>query len=64
MEIKVDKEFESLIPPLSNDELKQLEKKHLMGFKDFFELFNINVTKKDFFNMLQRVWVEEVEAYF
>jgi len=43
---------------------KPLEEKHLMGFKDFFELFNINVTKKEFFDMLQKVWIEEVEAYF
>lgn len=43
---------------------KPLEEKHLMGFKDFFQLFNIQVTKEEFFKMLQRVWIREVEAYF
>jgi len=43
---------------------RPLEEKHLMGFKDFFILFNIQVTKKDFFKMLQKVWIEEVERYF
>lgn len=42
---------------------RPLEKKHLMGFKDFFEIFNIQVTKKEFFEVLQRVWKKEVEAY-
>lgn len=40
-----------------------LEVKQLMGFKDFFILFGVEVTKVDFFNMLQEVWKEEVEAY-
>ena len=26
--IRIDKEFESLIPPLSDDEFRQLEKQH------------------------------------
>ena len=43
---------------------KPLEEKHLMGFKDFFSLFNVEVTKKDFFDMLQKIWIKEVEAYF
>ena len=42
---------------------KPLEQKHLMGFKDFFEIFNVNVNKKEFFAMLQKIWREEVEAY-
>lgn len=37
--------------------------KNLMGFKDFFLLFGVDVTKEDFFKMLQGVWIEEVEAY-
>ena len=40
-----------------------LEVKQLMGFKDFFILFGVEVTKDDFFNMLQEVWKEEVEAH-
>ncbi|NOR85672.1 hypothetical protein GQ473_06150 [archaeon] len=40
-----------------------LESKHLMGFKDYFMLFGVEVTKDDFFNVIQKVWVEEVEAY-
>jgi len=43
---------------------KPLEEKHLMGFKDFFELFYVIVVKDDFFSMLQRVWIEEVEVFF
>jgi hypothetical protein len=43
---------------------KPLERKNLMGFKDFFNLFNIQVNKEDFFKMLQKVWIEEVEVYF
>ncbi len=43
---------------------KPLEKKDLMGFKDFFKLFNVEVNKKEFFDMLQKVWIEEVEVYF
>jgi len=41
-----------------------IKKQHLMGFKDFFKLFNINVEKQEFLYMLQNVWIEEVEAYF
>lgn len=43
---------------------KPIKEEHLMGFKDFFEIFNVQVTKEEFFNMLQRVWIEEVEKYF
>lgn len=43
---------------------KPLEQEHLMGFKDFFELFHVTVTKDEFFVMLQRVWIEEVEVFF
>ncbi len=43
---------------------RPLEEKDLMGFKDFFELFNVEVTKKEFFKMLQDIWRKEVEAYF
>jgi len=43
---------------------KPLTDKDLMGFQDFFNLFNIKITKDDFFKMIQKVWVEEVEAYF
>jgi len=42
---------------------RPLERKHLMGFKDFFEIFNVSVTKEEFFSMLQKVWIEEVEEY-
>lgn len=43
---------------------KPIEEKHLMGFKDFFELFNINVGTEEFINILQKVFKEEVEDYF
>jgi len=43
---------------------KPLEEKYLMGFQDFFKIFNVEVDKDDFFKMLQKVWLEEVEAYF
>ena len=43
---------------------KPLEEKDLMGFKDFFKLFNVQVTKEEFFKMLQEIWIKEVEAYF
>lgn len=42
---------------------RPLEEKHLMGFKDFFKLFNVDVNKEEFFEMIQKVWKEEVEAY-
>jgi len=42
---------------------RPLEKKHLMGFKDFFEIFKVSICKEDFFKMLQKVWIEEVEEY-
>jgi len=42
---------------------KPIDVRNLMGFKDFFMLFGVNITKQEFFNMLQKVWVEEVEAY-
>ena len=40
-----------------------LTEKKLMGFKDFFMVFNINLTKDEFFSMLQKVWIDEVEKY-
>lgn len=40
-----------------------LKSKHLIGFKDFFMLFDVAVTKEAFFDLLKRVWVEEVEIY-
>lgn len=43
---------------------RPLEPKYLMGFKDFFELFKVNVTKDEFFNMLKIVWNDEVEVFF
>jgi hypothetical protein len=43
---------------------RPLEPKYLMGFKDFFELFNVHVTKDEFFDMLKRVWNDEVEVFF
>lgn len=43
---------------------KPLNEKNLIGFKDFFMLFKIEVTKADFFNMLQSVWIDEVEKLF
>lgn len=42
---------------------KPIKVEHLMGFKDFFILFDVNVTKEDFFDILQKVWIEEVEVY-
>jgi len=41
-----------------------LEEKHLMGFKDFFRLFKVEIDTEDFFDMLQRVFSEEAEQYF
>jgi len=43
---------------------RPLEEKHLMGFKDFFKLFNVEINKEQFFRMLQKVWIEEVEVFF
>lgn len=43
---------------------KPMEEKQLMGFKDFFALFKIDVETEEFFNMLQKVFKEEVEDYF
>lgn len=43
---------------------KPLEPRYLMGFKDFFELFDIHVTKDEFFNVLKRIWIDEVEVFF
>ncbi len=43
---------------------KPIEEKYLMGFKDFFELFKVEVSKDAFFKMLQLIWNEEVEVYF
>lgn len=42
---------------------KPLKETDLMGFKDFFEIFNVEVNKNEFFKMLQTVWIEEVEVY-
>ncbi len=42
---------------------KPITEKRLMGFKDFFMVFNTNVTKDIFFKMLKNVWDDEVEAY-
>ena len=43
---------------------RPIKEKHLMGFQDFFNLFNVNVKTNDFYDMLQKVYEEEVEAYF
>lgn len=43
---------------------KPIMEKDLMGFKDFFALFKVDISKDEFFAMLQRVWIEEVEAYW
>lgn len=43
---------------------KPLEEKHLMGFQDFFNLFEVSVDKDEFFNMIRTVWTEEVEKHF
>jgi len=43
---------------------KPIEEKHLMGFKDFFKLFNIEVETKEFIDVLQKVFKKEAEAYF
>jgi len=43
---------------------KPLTKNNLIGFKDFFYIFNVEVTKEEFFKMLQKIWIEEVEVYF
>ena len=42
---------------------RPLEEKHLMGFKEFFEIFNVKVEKDKFFKMLQKIWKKEVEVY-
>lgn len=42
---------------------KPLTEVKLMGFKDFFELFSVNVEEEDFFTMLRNVWNDEVEVY-
>ena len=42
---------------------KPLEKKDLMGFQDFFKIFNVEVNKKEFFELLQKIWIEEIEVY-
>lgn len=38
-----------------------LEEKYLMGIEDFFRLFSIEVKKEEFFEMIRKVWNEEVE---
>jgi len=43
---------------------RPLEKQWLMGFQNFFNLFSVEVSEKEFFSMLQKVWRDEVEAYF
>lgn len=43
---------------------RPITKEHLMGFKNFFELFGVEVSEKDFFKMLQGVWSNEIERYF
>lgn len=43
---------------------KPLNEKNLIGFKDFFLLFKTEVTRQEFFYMLQCVWIEEVEKLF
>jgi len=43
---------------------KPLEEKHLMGFQDFFKIFNVEIDKDDFFKMIQTIWLEEIEKYF
>lgn len=43
---------------------RPIREKHLMGFKDFFALFDVNVNLDDFFYMLQKVYDEEVRRYY
>jgi len=43
---------------------RPITEERLMGFQNFFELFGVEVSEKDFFEMLQGVWLDEVEAYF
>ena len=43
---------------------RPIEEKHLMGFKDFFKLFDVEVNLDKFFDMLQRVYEDEVTRYF
>ena len=43
---------------------RPLEEKHLMGFRDFFRLFGVEVNIDEFFGVLQRVYGEEVVRYF
>jgi len=43
---------------------RPIEEKHLMGFKDFFNLFDVEVNSDEFFDMLQRVYGDEVVRYF
>lgn len=43
---------------------RPIEEKHLMGFRDFFKLFGVEVNLDEFFDMLQRVYEDEVTRYF
>lgn len=42
---------------------RPITRDYLMGFKDFFNLFEVEVEKDEFFEMIQKVWMEEVELY-
>lgn len=43
---------------------KPLTIKELLGYKEYFDLFNVQINEEKFENMIQRVFEEEVEAYF
>jgi len=43
---------------------RPITEEYLMGFQNFFELFNVEVSEKDFFKMLREVWLDEVERHF
>ena len=43
---------------------KPLTKDMMMGYAEFFQLFNVIVTQLQYEDMIRRVWKEEVEDFF
>lgn len=43
---------------------KPLTKDMIMGYIEFFQIFNVSTTQEQFETMLKRVWKEEVEIFF
>lgn len=40
------------------------KEENLWGFKDFFKMVNEDVTEKEYYDLLQNIWKEEIEIYF